>query len=460
MTNDDTICAISTPPGTGGIAVIRVSGPKAITICDTIWHGKRLSETPSHNARYGIIVDPVNGELDRGLATVFRAPNSFTGEDVVELSVHGSKWIQNELVQLLIKQGCRMATEGEFTRRAFSSGRIDLVEAEAIADMIASSSRASHHIAVSQMRGDLSNRLVDMREKLIELASLLELELDFSEEDVEFASRDKLLVLARQTMDMMTKLTSTFSTGSALKDGVPVAIVGETNAGKSTLLNKLLHEERAIVSDIHGTTRDTIEDTIEIDGTLFRFIDTAGLRDTADPIETIGIQRAHEKIRLARIILWVIDPTSTTDPAQTAADITSCMATDAKLIAVINKCDLDAPDITPELTNLLPGESKTIRISASQNQGLDHLRTLIVDAAGFARAHPGEIMLTNLRHFEALTNATQSIARVITGLQTGLSGDFIAQDLRETLHYIGEITGSITTPQILSTIFSRFCIGK
>lgn len=455
--NNDTICAISTPHGVGGIAVIRISGRDAIAIVDRLWKGRRLSESASHTAHLGTIVDD-NGEiLDQAVATVFRGPNSFTGEDVVELSVHGSKWIQRETINLLVRTGCRIADAGEFTRRAFASGRLDLAEAEAVADVIASSSRAAHRVAMRQMRGDFSGRLNSLREQLLELASLLELELDFSEEDVEFASRRKLLDLADEIHSVVTRLAATFATGSALKEGIPVSIVGATNVGKSTLLNRLLHDDRAIVSDIHGTTRDVIEDTMEIGGVLFRLIDTAGLRSTSDTIEALGIERTINKLKNASIILWMVDATAGQEnAAKSWAEIESHLSPEQHLIAVVNKIDAGNIDIT----SLLPEGTTVIRLSARNGEGISALEQALVNASGTGDLSHNDIMVTNARHYEALTHAANAIARAIDGLKAGLSGDFIAQDIRETLYYLGEITGTITTPDILATIFSRFCVGK
>ena len=462
---DDTICAISTPAGVGGIAVARVSGKDAIMLVDKVWKGKSLANAESHTAHLGTIVDENNQAIDQAVATVFRGPRSFTGEDVVEIAVHGSRWVQRELINLLVRTGCRIADAGEFTRRAFANGRMDLAEAEAVADVIASTSRAAHRIAMSQMRGDFSRKLTHLHDQLLDLASLLELELDFSEEEVEFASREKLLDIAREIHSIVTRLASTFATGAAIKDGIPVAIVGETNAGKSTLLHQLLHEDRAIVSDIHGTTRDTIEDTIEIGDTLFRFIDTAGLRQTDDTIEALGIQRTLQKITDAHIVLWVIDATAGTDAIDRAAQqIMPKLTDEQQLVIAINKTD--HPDADISATTALLGSitdnvsAIIVNISARQGHNLDSLESALIKASGTDQIPEDQIMVTNARHYQALTLAADSIARAIDALTAGISGDFIAQDIRETLHHLGEITGNITSQDILTTIFSRFCIGK
>ena len=342
MFENDTICAVSTPSGVGGIAVIRVSGPESLMIADRIWRGKPLKDALSHTAHLGNIMDDENVDepLDQAVATVFRGPNSFTGEDVVEFSVHGSKWIQRELVNLLIRKGCRLAEPGEFTRRAFASGKLDLAQAEAVADVIASSSRSAHRLASSQMRGVFSKNISSLRDELIRIASLLELELDFSEEDVEFASRDELTDMAQGLLRKISGLVASFSTGNALKEGVPVAIVGEPNVGKSTLLNRLLDDNRAIVSDIPGTTRDTIEDTVEIDGVLYRFIDTAGIRETADMVENLGIQRTLGAVSKARVVVWLVTPDLLPGMFKSlAGDILKHLPEDAKMIVAVNKID-------------------------------------------------------------------------------------------------------------------------
>lgn len=462
--NNDTICAISTAAGIGGIAVARISGPEAIAITDKIWKGKPLSEALSHTAHLGLITDPANGEtIDQGLATVFRSPKTFTGEDVVELSVHGSKFIQREVIALLLRQGCRLAEPGEFTRRAYTSGRMDLTEAEAVADLIAASSRAAHRIALSQMKGNFTRRLENLREQLMELASLLELELDFSEEDVEFASRQRLKELASAVSNEINRLAHSFATGQAIKEGIPVAIVGETNVGKSSLLNLLVGDDRAIVSDVHGTTRDLIEDTAEIGDLLFRFIDTAGMRDTTDTVEAMGIERSRAAIGRARVVMLVADASK---PLQTALidETAQSLADGASLIIALNKTDLVTAEslrnTLAEATNRWPTANAIVAISAQNGHGIDSLKSALQKAGGADQLAGDQLLITNARHSEALANAAESIARVIDGLEASLSGDLIAQDLRETLHHLAEITPAITPPDLLASIFSRFCIGK
>ena len=460
---EDTICAISTPAGTGGIAVIRISGSKAIETVMKSWRGADLRKAATHTAHFGTIVYPDGETLDEVVATVFRCPHSFTGEDTVELSCHGSQWIQSQLVAQMIGNGCRAAEGGEFTRRAFMNGKIDLSQAEAIADVIASSSRASHRIAVSQMRGGFSAMLAGLREQLLEFVSLMELELDFSEEDVEFADRTRLIDLAKHIDSVITNLADSFSVGNAIKNGVPVAIVGETNAGKSTLLNRLLHDDKAIVSDIRGTTRDAIEDTINLGGITFRFIDTAGIRDTSDKIESIGIDRTFQKIDNAAIILWMIDGTQATGNIRETAEKIMPHCQGKQLIAVINKSDkLDnntIQAIQSEISNI-SDRIRTITISAKNDIAVDRLEQMLVESAGIPENDPNAVVVTNARHYDALCHAQEAICRAIDGLQSGLSGDFVSQDIRECMHYLGEITGEITTHEILGSIFSRFCIGK
>ncbi|MBD5421488.1 MAG: tRNA uridine-5-carboxymethylaminomethyl(34) synthesis GTPase MnmE [Bacteroides sp.] len=505
----ETIVAVASAPGTGGIAVIRLSGPEAFTIATKIWRGKNLAESEPYRARYGSIVNPENGEIvDDALATPFRGPASFTGENTVEFAVHGSRWIQREVVRLLIDAGARMADHGEFTQRAFLNGKLDLAQAEGVADLIASSSRAGHRLAISQTRGGFSRRLEELREKLIEFASLLELELDFSEEDVEFADRTRLRELADETLATVNRLADSYSAGRALKEGVPVVIAGVPNAGKSTLLNALLGDDKAIVSDIPGTTRDVIEDTAEIDGILFRFIDTAGLRDTADKVERLGIERTHRHIANAAILIRLLDATqplppqlqtlptpipnsptdsnvgtslrdvspakdSTTESFPTISPSESIAGTSLRdvsklpqatpsysklpqatptIITVINKSDLTSPQETSEITGA------TITISAKTGQGLKELEQALVTAA--TPHTEADLTVTNARHYEALKRASAALTRAAESLQTTLSADFIAQDIREALHHLGAITGAITTPDLLHSIFARFCIGK
>ncbi len=451
-----TICAISTPPGTGGIATARISGPQAFEIVDRIWKGKRLGELPTHTLHLGTILDPddANQPLDTAVAALYRAPRSLTGEDTIELTVHGSRWIQRQLLNLLIRQGATLAEPGEFTRRALVNGRMDLAEAEAVGDMIAASSRAAQRIALSHMRGHYSKNLDALRQQLLELSALVELELDFSEEDVEFADRGRLLQLARNIHSRVTSLANSFSAGRAIKEGIPVAIVGATNAGKSTILNRLLGEEKAIVSDIHGTTRDIIEDTVEINDTLFRFIDTAGLRQTDDPIETIGIDRSLRSAASASIVLWVIDPTDSRGIADTWAQLQPKLTESVKLLAAINKADTGAP-----LPTLPDRVDATISLSALTDATIEPLANALSAIALPSDLTP-DLTVTNARHYQALTLAADSIARAIDGINLNLPGDLLAQDLRETAAHLASITSPITSPDLLTHIFSHFCVGK
>lgn len=460
---DDTICAVSTPAGVGGIAVVRVSGTDAIKNVMKIWHGADLGNVPSHTLHLGRVADTEGETLDEVVAAVFRGPRSFTGEDVVELSCHGSVWVQRQLVASLIAAGCRAAEGGEFTRRAFVNGRMDLSQAEAVSDVIASSSRAAHRIAVSQMRGGFSRMLSGLREKLLEFVSLMELELDFSEEDVEFADRTRLIALAEEINGAVSRLADSFAVGNAIKNGFPVAIVGEPNAGKSTLLNRLLHDDKALVSDIRGTTRDVIEDTINLGGLTFRFIDTAGIRHTTDTIETMGIERTFRKLDEASIILWMIDGTQ---PAANIAAIAAEVLPHAEgkhLIAVVNKIDQltesDLQRLKQAVAQAAP-EADIATISAKDDIAVDTLEQSLVGAASTADTDPNAVVVTNARHYDALVHAGEAIRRALDGLRSGLSGDFVSQDIRECMHYLGEITGEITTHEILGSIFSRFCIGK
>lgn len=476
LTND-TICAISTPPGVGGIAVIRISGPQAIEIAKRIWSGTPLTQAKARTLHTGMITDPANnGEmLDQAVAAIFHAPASFTGEDTVELSVHGSHYVQQRLLEILCDNGCRLALPGEFTRRAFANGKIDLAQAEAIADVIASESRAAHRLAASQMKGQFSARLNRLRDKLLEIASLLELELDFSEEEVEFASRSRLTALAQDLHSELTRLADSFAAGNAIKQGIPVAIIGPTNAGKSSLLNLILGQQRAIVSDIHGTTRDTIEDTLAIGDYTFRFIDTAGLRHTDDPIENLGIKRTRQAAANAAITLLVVDATrplpspadlalpadSDTD-SDSNADAGSHTAEDTRpVILLLNKTDLPGA-ITTLPTPLPYRATDIIPFSAHTGEGHD---TLLQQLKKHAKALSGDntqdtILVTNLRHAQALQAAAETTAALLAGLSANIPGDLLAQDLRATIHHLSTITGTLTTPDILTTIFSRFCIGK
>ena len=455
----DTICAVSTPHGMGGIAVIRVSGDDAIFIVQQRWRGKPLAEMASHTAHLGHILDSQGEILDEAVLTLFRAPNSYTGEDVVEISCHGSMWIQQQIVSTLIDAGCRAATGGEFTQRAFANGKMDLSQAEAIADVIASQSRASHHVAMNQMRGAFSRQLSTLRSQLLQFVSLMELELDFSEEDVTFADRERLTTLANDIKNVIDSLALSYQAGNAIKNGLPVAIVGPTNAGKSTLLNTLLGDDRALVSDIKGTTRDVIEDTVVMGGTLLRFIDTAGIRESSDVIETMGIERSFKKMDEARIVLWVVDATAPIAEIDAFHSQIKEHCHDKAVIAVVNK--IDVGDTQPIIEKLKRLDVKIAEVSAREDIGIELLKQEIITTAALPQVtDENAVIVTNARHYQALTRACDAIARAITGLDNGLSGDLLDQDIRECLHWLGQITGEITTDNILGEIFSHFCIGK
>lgn len=480
MNNNDTICAIATATG-GAIGIIRISGGEAIGIASSILDikGKPLKERAANAVTFGRIIDNKGETVDEVLVSLFRAPHSYTGEDSVEISCHGSAFILQRVMQQLIENGCRQAERGEFTQRAFLNGKMDLSQAEAVADLIASSSEATHRMAMSQMRGDFSNRLSALREKLLRLTSLMELELDFSDhEELEFADRSELKTLTDEIESEVSRLASSFQLGNALKNGVPVAIVGETNAGKSTLLNALVGEERAIVSDIHGTTRDVIEDTVNIDGIIFRFIDTAGIRDTHDQIETLGIERTFKKIEEAQIVLWLIDTTQAEEQYNNLAPKILPLCKDRHLMIILNKSDLIG-EVTSSTggTTLLSSQSNgtiihkiksatgtsPLLLSAKdkhQVEALTHkLASLVSLPTGEGQG--GAIIVSNLRHYEALTQALAALHRVQDGLATQLPTDLVAQDLRDCLSALAEITGGeITSQETLSTIFSRFCVGK
>ncbi|MEG1400786.1 tRNA uridine-5-carboxymethylaminomethyl(34) synthesis GTPase MnmE [Bacteroides sp.] len=467
--NQDTICAIATAQG-GAIGTIRISGSKAIEIANRIFvparSGKQLSDQKAYTLTFGRIYDGAE-IVDEVLVSLFRSPHSYTGEDSVEIACHGSSYILQQVMQLLIRNGCRMAQPGEYTQRAFLNGKMDLSQAEAVADLIASSSAATHRLAMSQMRGGFSKELTDLRTKLLNFTSMIELELDFSEEDVEFADREALRQLANGIENVISRLVQSFSIGNAIKNGVPVAIIGETNAGKSTLLNVLLNEEKAIVSDIHGTTRDVIEDTVNIGGVTFRFIDTAGIRETDDTIETLGIERTFQKLDQAEIVIWMLDAVDGTSQISQLSDKILPRCEGKHLLLVFNKADLVTPSeqvlpspLFPNFPHFPEDRVNAIFISAKQRQHTEDLQQLLVNAAHLPTVTQNDVIVTNVRHYEALTHALQAIQRVQEGLAVNISGDFLSQDIRECIFHISDIAGEVTNDMVLQNIFLHFCIGK
>ncbi|WP_299154255.1 tRNA uridine-5-carboxymethylaminomethyl(34) synthesis GTPase MnmE [uncultured Christiangramia sp.] len=470
MKLNDTIVALATPSGAGAIAVIRVSGPDAINIVTPLFKAKsrkELSSQPTHTIHLGNVVD---GErtIDEVLASVFRAPKSYTGEETVELSCHGSPYIQQEIIQLLIRTGCRSAEAGEFTLRAFLNAKMDLSQAEAVADLINSENAASHQMAMQQMRGGFSNEIQKLREELMNFASLIELELDFAEEDVEFANRDQFKSLVAKIQTVLKRLIDSFATGNVLKNGIPVAIVGEPNVGKSTLLNALLNEERAIVSDIAGTTRDTIEDELSIGGVGFRFIDTAGIRETQDLVESIGIKKTFEKIGQARVVAYLVDSSRIANDddrlKQVLIEIEKIKNKfpQKPIVIIANKTDRLISEELDQLKAHLGFISNTSfqPLSAKTGTGVEELKERLLEFVNTGALRNSDTIVTNSRHYAALLKALEEINKVEDGLNADLSGDLLAIDIRQALHHFGEITGEITNDDLLGNIFANFCIGK
>lgn len=466
--NSEPIIALATPAGMGAIAVIRISGEGSIARTDAFFQaknsGKKLVDQKSHTLHLGYLKEE-NRIIDEVLVSIFKDPNSYTGEEVVEISCHGSVYIQQEILQLFIKNGIRHARPGEFTLRAFLNGKMDLSQAEAVADLIASDSSASHQIALQQMRGGFSNEIADLRQELLNFASLIELELDFSEEDVEFADRSEFKALIAKISAVLKRLIDSFALGNVLKNGIPVAIVGEPNVGKSTLLNALLNEEKAIVSSIAGTTRDAIEDEIAIGGIVFRFIDTAGIRETRDEIESVGIRRTFEKIEQAQLIIYLIDVSALTEKSidrhQLEIDKIKNAAPDKKFVVVLNKIDtIDAGAQNAIRKSLLNSGNRVIPISAKEKLGLDELTKELLLMVNSGELSNNQTIVSNSRHFEALNLALRSVEEISEGMNAGISSDLIAIDIRQALFHLGEITGQITTDDLLGNIFANFCIGK
>ncbi|GAB3912577.1 tRNA uridine-5-carboxymethylaminomethyl(34) synthesis GTPase MnmE [Mucilaginibacter boryungensis] len=454
---EDTIVALATANGVGAIGVIRLSGPQAITIANSVFKGKDLRKQASHTIHFGHIMD---GDviLDEVLMSLFVAPKSYTRENVVEISCHGSNYIIESIIKLLIKHGARAARAGEFTMRAFLNGQLDLSQAEAVADLIAANSKAAQQAAMQQLRGGFSNQLQALREQLVTFASLIELELDFSEEDVEFANREQLRKLVHEIVLIIGKLIQSFELGNAIKQGVNTVIAGRPNAGKSTLLNALLNEDRAIVSHIPGTTRDTIEEVLNINGINFRLIDTAGIREATDTIEQIGVQKTMEKISQTAVLLYVYD-VNALSATDLTADIAELVKPSIPAIIVANKTDLLAPTAAT-IQVQLPDGTDLVQVSAKEKQHIDELKQLIYQRTVKGQLSADETLITNIRHLEALQKTEQALMHVLEGIQTQTTSDFLAMDIKQGLHYLGEITGTVTTDDLLDNIFSKFCIGK
>lgn len=470
MINTETIVALATPSGAGAIAVIRISGKEAITIASSVFEsvsGKNIAAQKTHTIHLGHIVDD-SKVLDQVLLSIFKNPNSYTGENSVEISCHGSTFIQQQIIQLLLRKGARMAQAGEFTLRAFLSGKLDLSQAEAVADLISSDNEASHQIAMQQMRGGFSNEIAKLREELLNFASLIELELDFAEEDVEFADRTQFHELVNRIEFVLKRLIDSFAIGNVIKNGIPVAIVGEPNVGKSTLLNALLNEERAIVSDIAGTTRDTIEDELNIGGIGFRFIDTAGIRETLDVVESIGIQKTFEKIEQAQVVLYLVDGLELMADGALDALILAINKTQNQyplktILTIINKKDLISDTVIVAINKKLTTNNqqpKTIFISAKEKTGVDELKNTLLSFVNTGALRNNETIVTNSRHYDSLLKALDEIQKVKFGLESNLSSDLMALDIKEALYYFGEITGQVTNDELLGNIFANFCIGK
>ena len=467
----DTIIALATPSGIGAIGVIRLSGPDAIALVNQVFAGKDLSIQHTHTIHFGTIRDG-NQIIDEVLVSLFVGPKSYTRENVVEISTHGSAFIIESIIKLLIRKGARPANPGEFTLRAFLNGQLDLSQAEAVADLIASNSQASHQVAMQQMRGGFSGELQHLRDQLIHFAAMIELELDFGEEDVEFANREQLKGLIYQIQRILHRLIQSFEQGNVMKNGVPVVIAGKPNVGKSTLLNALLNEERAIVSEIAGTTRDTVEDEMIIGGLRFRFIDTAGIRETVDIIEAKGVERTHEKIKQAKLIIYLVDPEQNVKEIETQVKYLNEL--DIPFLVVVNKRDLVSAEFEGELsvisdqlsdnrqqtTDNRAQTSNLIFISARNNEGIEELKSEILRKVNLHSINTDDVLISNIRHLEALQKTEDSLNRVLVNIDNPITSDFLASDIKQALYYLGEITGQVTTDDLLETIFSKFCIGK